>query len=75
MYYVGEGFDFSIYFLNYQSIKNLFYITCFSECYFVMICYDTCEFKFFFKYIYDFWKTIFVTNDRLGQVQSDKLTI
>ena len=40
-----------------------------------MICYDTCEFNFFFKYIYDFLKTIFVTNDRLGQVQSDKLTI
>jgi hypothetical protein len=34
LHYVGEGFDFSIYFLNYQSIKNLFYITCFSECYF-----------------------------------------
>ena len=64
LYYVGEGFDFSIYCLNYQSIKNLFYIACSSEYYFVMICYDTCEFKFFFKYIYDFLKTIFVTNDK-----------
>ena len=48
LHYVGEGFDFSIYFLNYKSIKNLFHITCLSECYFVMICYDTCEINFFF---------------------------
>ena len=48
LYYVGQGFDFSIYFLNYWSIKNLFHITCLSECYFVMMCYDTCELLIFF---------------------------
>ena len=36
LYYAGEGFE---------SIKNLFHITCLSECYFIMICYDTCELK------------------------------